>query len=129
MPISSRAVVAAGTLLACQLATWTILHLRPGHAGIALWIFGPRILLGASALLGLAFLARFAVDRPRRPVTLVALAPCAAAGILSLSAYDVYPSSHDGAPSRVPFRLPLDGELSVLQGGATPEVNCHCDRR
>src|SRR5262249_15220828 len=36
-----------------------------------------------------------------------------------------YPSSHDGRPSRVAFRLPVDGPVTVGWGGATPSVNYH----
>jgi murein DD-endopeptidase MepM/ murein hydrolase activator NlpD len=40
-------------------------------------------------------------------------------------AFRTYPSSHDGAPSLIRFRLPLDGPVTVGWGGATPDVNYH----
>lgn len=48
-----------------------------------------------------------------------------AAVFLSRFAFRVYPSSHDGAPSKVRFRLPLDGPVTVGWGGGSPDINYH----
>ena len=45
--------------------------------------------------------------------------------IFTLPVYDPYPSSHDDRPSRVRFRLPLDGPVTVAWGGPTADVNYH----
>jgi hypothetical protein len=39
--------------------------------------------------------------------------------------YRSYPSSHAGSPSRVRFRLPMDGPVAVGWGGDAPDVNYH----
>jgi murein DD-endopeptidase MepM/ murein hydrolase activator NlpD len=49
----------------------------------------------------------------------------AAVILVSGGAYRVYPSSYDGRPSAVRFRLPLDGAVSVAWGGAATAVNYH----
>ena len=45
--------------------------------------------------------------------------------IFTLPVYDPYPSSYDDRPSRVAFRLPLDGTVTVAWGGPTADVNYH----
>ena len=45
--------------------------------------------------------------------------------LISWKGYRVYPSSHDKKPSRIPFRLPLDGPVTVGWGGSTPANNYH----
>ena len=44
---------------------------------------------------------------------------------MAIARYQEYPSSHDGAPSQVRFRLPLDGPVTVAWGGASAHDNYH----
>ena len=45
--------------------------------------------------------------------------------VFTLPVYEAYPSSYDERPSRVMFRLPLDGPVTVAWGGADTAVNYH----
>ena len=45
--------------------------------------------------------------------------------LVSPLAYCVYPSSHEGEVSDVPFRVPMDGRVTVGWGGDSPAVNYH----
>ena len=45
--------------------------------------------------------------------------------VFSPLAFQTYPSSHDHRPSQLQFRLPLDGPVTVIWGGARPNVNYH----
>src|SRR5689334_7911363 len=47
------------------------------------------------------------------------------ATILSTFSFRIYPSPHDRTPSKVAFRLPLDGPVMVGWGGGYPSVNYH----
>src|SRR5262249_2083650 len=39
--------------------------------------------------------------------------------------FQTYPSSHDHDSTSLRFRLPLDGPVTVVWGGPTPDVNYH----
>jgi murein DD-endopeptidase MepM/ murein hydrolase activator NlpD len=43
----------------------------------------------------------------------------------SLAAFRTYPSSREAMPSRIPFRVPLDGPVTVAWGGPTLDQNYH----
>ena len=45
--------------------------------------------------------------------------------VTTLPVYQVYPSSHDDAPSGVRFRLPLAGPVTVAWGGGPRSANYH----
>ena len=117
----------ASAFVVLQVALAAVPRLRPGKAGMICWLFGSEGILWwglASGLLAYA-LIRSAWRRPfwnrRRAagfgmIAAVALAPLT---------YRAYPSSHAGSPSRVRFRVPLDGPITVGWGGDTPDVNYH----
>ena len=114
-------------LVLLQIAFFLIPQTRPGLLGAVCWMFGSDRLLwiGITALLLLCALAWSAWHRPFWSwyrvggyLALLALA-------VSPRAFRTYPSSFDEKPSSVPFRLPLDGPVTVGWGGATPEVNNH----
>lgn len=122
LPFWLRATFA---LALAQAGLLLVLHARPGLAAVVLWyVTPPLVALAAIVLLGVAF-----VRSLRRREGLTA---CTLAGYLmlmglvaSLVAFRAYPSSHDVRPSDVPFRLPLDGPLTVAWGGPTLAVNYH----
>jgi hypothetical protein len=100
-------------------------ELRPGVLGVVCWYFGMELVpLAAWALLAVAVVWSL-VRRPfwtrGRAAGFLLLIGLAFSGL----SYRTYPSSHDGKPSKVPFRLPLDGPVTVFWGGATPDVNYH----
>ncbi len=108
-----------------HLALYGALQARPGRVGVTLWTFGPPLLvvagaaLLAGALIG-AFWGRHSWSW-RRAGGVAALGALVSATAL----YRTYPSSHDGFPSRVEFRLPLDGPVTVAWGGSTSAANHH----
>ena len=97
---------------------------RPGGGG-PIWVFttGFRVLgLVAAAALALALvwcvLRKPVLQRGRLPALL------SLAGVLWLTSFPLaFPSSHEGHPSRVTFRLPFDGEWKVGHGGNEREQN------
>jgi murein DD-endopeptidase MepM/ murein hydrolase activator NlpD len=108
-----------------QAALRLIPELRPGLFGVVCWDFGSELVpVAAGALLVVALI----VSLLRRPfwgrwrvggfLALVGL-------VFSGATFRTYPSSHDGRPSRVAFRLPLDGPITVVWGGPTEDVNYH----
>lgn len=110
-----------------QAALWTVPQFRPGKLGAICWMFGlDFILWGTLAFVVLVWaIIASVVRRPfwsgRRTLGLV----WAIALGLSPLAYRTYPSSHDGKPSQVRFRIPLDGPVTVGWGGPSRSVNYH----
>jgi murein DD-endopeptidase MepM/ murein hydrolase activator NlpD len=107
-----------------HLMTWVIVQARPGPVGALLWVVVPPVLaMLAAALLLVALRGAFrgqTITRRRAAgfiglVAVVAAVPC----------YRTYPSSHDGVPSAVPFRLPLDGPVRGGWGAPPRRVNHH----
>jgi hypothetical protein len=124
-----RVWLSALVLLMSQIALYTFLRLRPGAIAFIPYLVGPKLLLLAAAVIFSFLLIQLACKRSLRLsrdwqlwTSAVALA---AVVFISLVAYKVFPSSHDGKPSNICFQLPLDGEVGVMQGGATLEVNYH----
>jgi murein DD-endopeptidase MepM/ murein hydrolase activator NlpD len=101
------------------------LHVRPGLPAVVLWHVGP-IALTAIAVLVMAY-GLVKSSRWRLPWTRTRAAGYV--GLLAVSAmplaYETYPSSRDGHPSQVRFRLPLDGPVTVAWGGPARSVNYH----
>lgn len=110
-----------------QATLWAIPQFRPGKLGVFCWMFGLDVFLWGvlSLLLLLWAIITSAWRRPfwsrRRAFGLVG----AIALGLSPLAFRTYPSSHDGKPSQVRFRVPLDGPVTVGWGGPSPSVNYH----
>jgi hypothetical protein len=132
-----RWITATFTLALTHAAFLALVHARPGRIAILLW-YGVPVLsaLAAAVLLALAFLAVWrrrglashgmagrGTDAPsaRELSGLAALFLV----VVSLVVFRTYPSSYDGMPSQVAFRLPLDGPITVAWGGPTPAVNYH----
>lgn len=112
-------------LLPVQVGLRAIPEFRPGVLGVVCWYFGqglvPTIAIGVLAigiLCALVFRPFWTQRRAVAYLVLVALA-------LSDRLYGTYPSSHDGKPCPVAFRLPLDGPITIGWGGATADVNYH----
>ena len=114
---------AAAVVAIAYAALLIVVHARPGLAGVVLWWVGPSLVGVAVAAILVAAL-RFAWKSRKLPTraqllgfaTLVAISA-------ALATFRTYPSSHDHQPSAVPFRLPLDGPVTVAWGGHTIAVN------
>jgi len=108
----------AFALAGAALGLSVYLGLRPGGRGPVLaFTWGPLALGAAAALLLIGALAWALVRRPvlqRRRATPLAIL---AATLWFCSFPIAYPSSHEGHPSRVRFRLPFEGEWRVRWGG------------
>jgi murein DD-endopeptidase MepM/ murein hydrolase activator NlpD len=107
-----------------HLLTWAIVQARPGPIGALLWLVGPPVLaVLAAALLLVALVGAFRGQTitGRRAAAFIGLVAVAVA----VPGYRTYPSSHDAVPSAVPFRLPLEGPVTVAWGGPTRRVNHH----
>ena len=106
-------------------ALFVTLQARPGPIAIELWTWGPPILVAAAAvLLGAALVS---ARRSRQIWTWQRTAALAGLTALvgSIGLYRTFPSEHDGSPSAVSMRLPLDGPLTVAWGGPSRRVNQH----
>jgi murein DD-endopeptidase MepM/ murein hydrolase activator NlpD len=118
----TRGVIALAVLHAALFLT---LQARPGRIAPVLWMAGPiSLVIVASMLLAAALLSslrnRHTWSR-RRAAWLAALFVL----VMTTGAYRTYPSSYDDKPSRIDFRLPLDGPVTVAWGGADARVNHH----
>ena len=123
-PPPERWPFAVFALAAATLAVFVYLGARPGGRGpILAYRYGPPALGILNALaLGVALVwsaLRPPLVRPRR----VAAWTAAGAGLWLCSLPLAYPSSHDGHPSAVRFRLPFDGEWTVRWGGERHATN------
>jgi peptidase M23-like protein len=120
---------AATFLLLGQIFLYSALQLRPGPLAFIPYFVGPKLLL-AAAVVCLA-VALIEPVRTRSVALLkdrawcVSLVMLSVVVLISLTAYRVFPSSHDGRPSKTCFRLPLKGDVEVVQGGLTLDVNYH----
>jgi hypothetical protein len=107
-------------------------YARPGSLGTLLWResmdfwlwVALTLVITAWGLMG-SLRRRPLVTRWRAFALLLLLASPAMALAIPTFSLLAYPSSHDYTPSGVPFRLPLDGPITVGWGGATPDVNYH----
>jgi hypothetical protein len=103
------------------------LGLRPGGRGpVLVWSVGLQLAtLFAFALLaagGIWSARHRPFLRPGRNLAFAILVLVAGAGAYPLP----YPSSHEGHESTICFRLPFDGEWTVLWGGEKKEENLLC---
>ena len=101
------------------------LSARPGQLAVWMWHVGPILLVVIATVLLVGSLMsarrwRHGVNRwhVMGYVGLILV-------IFTLPVYEVYPSSYDEHPSRVMFRLPLEGPVTVAWGGAAAAVNYH----
>ena len=101
------------------------LNARPGRLAIWIWYVGPILLVVVATILLVGSL--MSARRWRHGVN--GWHVTGYLGLLlvvfTVPLYDAYPSSFDERPSRVRFRLPLDGPVTVAWGGATAAVNYH----
>ena len=106
-------------------ALYLTLLLRPGRIAPLLWNAGPVLLvILATALLAAGLASSLRGGRVWSPRSAAALATVFLLVMLS-AAFRTYPSSHDGRPSSIEFRLPLDGPVTVAWGGGALRVNHH----
>jgi len=121
-----RWLYAGPALVVLHLLLLALLHARPGLPAVVLWHAGPAALTVVAILVmayGVYQSTRCPVAWTRGPVA--GYACLLAVTLMPVVAYRTYPSSRDGRPSDVRFRLPLDGPVLVRWGGATREVNYH----
>jgi murein DD-endopeptidase MepM/ murein hydrolase activator NlpD len=112
-------------LLAVHLGFVAIVHVRPGLLAVLLWYTVPTFLLVAAvSLLLFAFVRSWRSREAPSGQQLTGYAALLAI-VVSLAASKVYPSSYDETPSGVPFRVPLDGPVTVAWGGTTLSENYH----
>lgn len=98
---------------------------RPGRIALWIWYGGPIVLaLAAAGLLVASLRSARRWKHGVNPWQVLGYAGLMTV-IFTLPVYDPYPSSHDDRPSRVAFRLPLDGPVTVAWGGPTADVNYH----
>lgn len=112
-------------LVLLHVALLLALRARPGHAALWLWYAGPIVLAMLAA--GLLVASLRSAHRWKHGVNhwqLLAYAGLIAV-VATLPIYDPYPSSYDARPSAVPFRVPIDGPVTVAWGGSTAPVNYH----
>jgi hypothetical protein len=102
-----------------------VVRARPGLPAVVLWYVVPPLLALAGAILLALALVRTWREGARPGGGQLAGLGVLVIVIASLAAFRTYPSSHDDRPSRVPFRLPLDGPVTVAWGGPTLAVNYH----
>lgn len=102
-----------------------VLYARPGRPALWMWYLGPILVAVATIVLLVGSLKSAGRWRhgANRWQVLGYLALILV--VLTLPVYDPYPSSHDTRPSSVPFRVPLDGPVTMAWGGETAEVNYH----
>jgi murein DD-endopeptidase MepM/ murein hydrolase activator NlpD len=122
----SRWLLIIPILIGAHLVLFTLLKLRLGRPGIYLWNSGPFVI----GVLAAAEIVRGVINFYSRPPfwTLergVGFLLLISIVFVSWKGYRVYPSSHDKKPGRIPFRLPLDGAVTVGWGGSTPAHNYH----
>ena len=98
---------------------------RPGRPGLWLWYSGPLVLIGLAFVLLIGALRSSRRWRHGINGWHIAGYLGLVVFVASLRTYGVYPSSFDARPSRVDFRLPLDGWVTVAWGGDDADVNYH----
>ncbi len=114
-------------LIPVQVFLYAVVQSRPGLVGVLCWYLGSDPLLWTGFAIFWAMIGLI-VSNYRRPFrTPWRIATFAGLAVLGLapSVYRTYPSSYDGSPSTVDFRLPLKGPITVGWGGSTPDVNYH----
>ena len=101
------------------------LRARPRSPGLWMWYLGPILLVVITGILlvGSVISARRWRHGVNRWHLIGYLALILV--IFTLPVYEAYPSSYDDRPSRVSFRLPMDGPVTVAWGGPTAAVNYH----
>jgi hypothetical protein len=102
-----------------------VVQSRPGLVAVVLWYAAPVILLsGAACLLAIALIRSWQRRETPGGVQLAGYAALLLV-VASLAVFRTCPSSHDAVPSRIPFRVPLDGPVTVAWGGPTLDENYH----
>ena len=115
----------AGGVVLLHAALLLTLWARPGRIALWIWYAGPIGLALVTA--GLLAASLRSARRWRHGVNGWQVLGYAGlmTVIFTLPVYDPYPSSYDDRPSRVAFRLPLEGPVTVAWGGPTADVNYH----
>ena len=115
----------AGGMVVLHAALLLTLWARPGRIALWIWYAGPIGLALVTA--GLLAASLRSARRWRHGVNGWQVLGYAGlmTVIFTLPVYDPYPSSYDDRPSRVAFRLPLEGPVTVAWGGPTADVNYH----
>ena len=118
-------VCSVPVVVALHLLLLVWLHARPGSLALWMWYLGPSVLvvLTGVLLIGSVISARRWRHGVNRWHLIGYLALILV--IFTLPVNEAYPSSYDERPSRVRFRLPMDGPVTVAWGGPTAPVNYH----
>lgn len=116
----------AMALTLSQCGLYVVLKARLGSISILLWQFGPTLIM----VLAIMTLVTSLVSSLSQPLRwswwrMAGFSGLIAVAYFSYAAYTVYPSSYDRIISPVKFRVPLDGAVTVLWGGDTPQLNYH----
>jgi hypothetical protein len=116
-------------LLLGQIFLYSVLQLRPGRLAFIPYFVGPKFLLAVAIVCLVVVLIDPMRERSVKILTdrawWASVFMLVAVILISLNAYGVFPSSHEGKPSKICFRLPLTGDVEVVQGGLTLDVNYH----
>lgn len=112
-------------LAVCHLAFFAAMWLRPGRPALMLWRWGPPALIAASVGLLLAALCAGLWGRLAWNARRLAALVCLGGLVVAVSLFREFPSAHDGRPSAVAMRLPLDGPVTVAWGGRRLSTNYH----
>jgi len=122
-PTPDRWPSAAAGLGLATVFLYLMTRMRPGLLGVVCWYAGRNLVPAAAAVLAVAGLVGSVSRRPfwtrARAAGFLGLAVLGLSGRL----HETYPSSFDERPSRVRFRLPLNGPLQVVEGGPTLATN------
>lgn len=114
----------AGLVIAHGIFLLVVLS-RSGLVAVVFWYVGPVILVsGAAFLLVIALIRSWQHHETPGGLQLVGYTALLLM-VGSLAVFRTYPSSHDAMPSRIPFRIPLDGPVTVAWGGPTLDENYH----
>jgi murein DD-endopeptidase MepM/ murein hydrolase activator NlpD len=116
---------AALALLTAQLGFLAVMYARPGIVAVVLWYAVPLLLLAGTASLLLVAFVRSWRGRQRPSGRQLTGYTALLITVVSIAAFRVYPSARDDAPSRVRFRVPLDGPVTVAWGGPALSENYH----
>jgi hypothetical protein len=112
-------------LAAFHATALVVAYCRLGGASLGLWDLSTGLFAPVAGFLLVFSIAWSLWKRPFfRPIRMLSFVGLAAV-YFTPNILRTYPSSHDGKPSKVRFRLPLDGPVTVGWGGATEDVNYH----
>jgi hypothetical protein len=119
-------MISVPVLVLLTLLFYCVVHSRPGGLiGVMIFYLAPLVIAGLAVIF---FIAGMITSIRRKPfATPLRISSLAALLLLCFngSIYSKYPSSYDGMPSNIQFRVPSDSTITVGWGGANEQVNYH----